>query len=97
MTDSYQGADAVTTRIRSLDPTGLELAMDEQESSSDGHVNETLGWIAIEPGTATIGEGRKLQVFFRQLNDPRNAVPYPVATSDRQPTLVTFAHDAVHA
>jgi len=26
----YQGADAVTTRIPSLDPTGLELAMDEQ-------------------------------------------------------------------
>ena len=56
---TYQGADAVTTRIRDLDPTQFALAMDEQESKSDGHVNETLGWIAIEPGTGTTSEGRK--------------------------------------
>jgi hypothetical protein len=86
---SYNGADAVTTRIRNLAPTGFELAMDEQESKSDGHTNETLGWIAIEQGSATTAEGRKLQVFFKQLNDQRTVVPYPAATAHRYPTAIT--------
>jgi hypothetical protein len=86
---SYNGADAVTTRIRNLAPTGFELAMDEQESKSDGHANETLGWIAIEQGSATTAEGRKLQVFFKQLNDQRTVVPYPAATAHRYPTAIT--------
>jgi hypothetical protein len=91
---STNGADAVTTRIRNLepaqfDPAQFELAMDEQESKSDGHATETLGWIAIERGTATTSEGRKLQVFFKQLNDQRTAVVYPKDTSHRYPTVVT--------
>ena len=86
---TYQGADAVTTRIRDLDPTQFALAMDEQESKSDGHVNETLGWIAIAPGTGTTSEGRKLQVFFHQLSDQLTAIQYPAVTSHRYPTVVT--------
>ena len=97
---TYQGADTVTTRLRDLDPSKFALAMDEQESKSDGHVNETLGWIAIKPGRATTSDGRKLQVFFHQLSDQLTAITYPSATSARFPVVVsdvdsTFGGDPV--
>jgi len=85
---TYNGADTVTTRIRNLDPAGFELAMDEQESKSDGHINETLGWIAIEPGTATTSDGRMLQVLFDQIDATLTTVPFPSATSHRLPTVL---------
>jgi hypothetical protein len=97
---TYNGTDTVTTRIRNLDPATFELAMDEQESKSDGHTNETLGWIAIETGSTTTSEGRKLQVFFDQIDHNVTIVAYPSATSHRTPTVLgdidsTFGGDPV--
>ena len=86
---TYNGVDAVTTRIRDLDPAQFALAMDEQEAKSDGHIDETLGWIAIGKGTATTSEGRKVQVFTRQLGDQATAIQYPAATSARFPVVVS--------
>lgn len=85
---SYNGADTVTTRIRNLDLSGFELAMDEQESKTDGHTNERLGWIAIEQGSATTSDGRRLQVFFEQLNHVLTPVPYPTASAHRHPSVL---------
>jgi hypothetical protein len=86
---TYNGADTVTTRIRNLDFSGFELAMDEQESKADGHIAETLGWIAIEQGSGTTAAGRKLEVFFEQLNDILTPVVYPSPTSHRHPTVIS--------
>jgi hypothetical protein len=87
MTDN--GSDAVTTRIDNLDLTGFELAMDEQESIGDGHVYETLGWIAIQSGTGITAEGRRLDALFSQLDHNLTPVTYPAtATGYRHPTVL---------
>ena len=39
-----RGSDAVTSRVHYLNSSGFELAMQEQESRTGGHVTETLGW-----------------------------------------------------
>ena len=83
---TYNGADTVTTRIDNLDLSGFDLAMDEQESKADGHVTETLGWIAIQSGTGTTAEGRKLEVFFEQLDHVLTPVVY--TTGHRHPTVL---------
>jgi hypothetical protein len=98
---SYNGLDAVTTRLRNLDFSGFSLAMDEQESKHDGHVYELLGWIALEAGTGTTTEGRKLDVFFEPINHALTPVRYTNATSHRQPTVMsdvdsTFGGDPVY-
>jgi hypothetical protein len=85
---TYNGGDTVTTRIRGLGLGGFQLAMDEQESKSDGHVVESLGWIAIEPGTVTTSDGRALDVFFTSLDQQLSAVPYATATPHRFPSVI---------
>jgi hypothetical protein len=97
---TFNGGDTVTTRIRDLDFSGFDLAMDEQESKADGHVNEILAWFAIETGTATTAEGRKVQAFFDAINHVPTPVAYTTPTTHRFPTLVgavdsTFGPDPV--
>jgi hypothetical protein len=85
---TQDGGDPVTTRIANLDVSGLDLAMDEQESMLDGHVNETVGWIAIAQGSGTTAEGRNLEVFSEQFDHALRPVLYRRATSHRHPTVV---------
>ena len=91
---SYQGGDPVTTRVQNLDltgiavgPSGMAIAMDEQESLGDGHVQEQLGWIAIEQGSGATTEGRRLSVFSHQVDDLATTLGYP-ATTHRVPTVL---------
>jgi hypothetical protein len=72
---TFNGADTVVTRIDSRSSTGFRITMQEEEALSDGHVVETLGWIAIELGAAS-PDGRKLGVA--------------VDVADHTPTPVTF-------
>jgi hypothetical protein len=87
---TYLGAETVTTRIRNLDAIGFDIAMDEQESKSDGHANETLGWIAMRTGPGTTADGRKLRVFFKSLGDALTPTAYGLGapTAHRFPTVV---------
>ncbi len=85
---SYNDADPVITRIRNLDLTGFELVMYEEESRTDGHANETLGWIAIETGSSTTSDGRRLQVFFDRINQQATTVSFPSPSNHRIPTVV---------
>jgi len=91
---SYQGGDPVTTRVQNLDltgiavgPSGMAIAMDKQESLGDGHVQEQLGWIAIEQGSGATTEGRRLSVFPHQVDDLATTLGYP-ATTHRVPTVL---------
>ncbi|MEM7670546.1 MAG: hypothetical protein AAF317_15655, partial [Pseudomonadota bacterium] len=47
---SVNDADAVSSRVRSVDGTGFEAELREQEAGTS-HAAETLSWIAIESGT----------------------------------------------
>ena len=97
---TFEGEDTVTTRIDNRSTLGFDLAMDEQESKSDGHVNETLSWIAVEAGSGTTSEGRRVQVFFDQIDAAATPVLYPAATAHRHPSVIvditsTFDSDPV--
>ena len=85
---TYAGGDTVTTRIRGLDIGGFQIAMDEQESKADGHVGETLGWVAIKPGTTTTSDGRALDVFFTSVDHRLTSVPYAGVTPHRYPSVI---------
>ncbi|MGB5835392.1 MAG: hypothetical protein WBG92_25855 [Thiohalocapsa sp.] len=82
------GSDPVTTRIRGLDPGGFQLAMDEQESKADGHVDEKVGWVAIEGGDAITAEGRRLSVFFTSIDDNLTPVRFTIPTLHRYPSVI---------
>jgi hypothetical protein len=85
---TYQGGDTVTTRIRNLDALGFNVAMDEQESKNDGHIEETLGWIAIEAGGTVTADGRRLDAFFTQIDHNLTSVPFGVPSAHRYPSVI---------
>ncbi len=54
---TYNGNDWVTTRTQGQSATGFQSAMQEVEAKNmGGHVSETIGWLAIAPGTASDGD-----------------------------------------
>jgi hypothetical protein len=46
--------DAVTGRIRNINQKSFEFMLQEMEKSSNGHVPETIGYIAWEPGKGEV-------------------------------------------
>ena len=51
------GGDWVTTRTTGQSANRFQLAMQEEEARNQyGHTKETLGWLAIEQGTASDGD-----------------------------------------
>ena len=53
---SFNGRDFVTTRQQSATEDGFQLTMQEEEARNSGrHTNESIGWVAIEEGSGSIG------------------------------------------
>jgi PKD repeat protein len=52
---SFNEADAISGRIKDVGTTGFDYYFREQESNENIHANETIHFIAWEPGTGTIG------------------------------------------
>ncbi|NEQ54952.1 MAG: hypothetical protein F6K11_33320 [Leptolyngbya sp. SIO3F4] len=51
------GRDWVTTRMKNPSNNGFQLAMQEEEAfNKGGHVNETIGWLALSQGIASDGD-----------------------------------------
>ncbi|WP_299648558.1 hypothetical protein [uncultured Tateyamaria sp.] len=54
---TFNGQDFVTTRQTGTNTTGVQITMQEEEARNDGgHVQETIGWIAMEAGSGTAGD-----------------------------------------
>ena len=54
---TYNGADWVTTRTDSITGSSFDVSMQEEENLNDGmHATETIGWFAIDSGTANDGD-----------------------------------------
>jgi archaellum component FlaF (FlaF/FlaG flagellin family) len=51
---SFNGAQAVTARLRNIDPDGFDFCMQEQEGNAQIHNTETIGYIAWEPSMGTV-------------------------------------------
>lgn len=47
--------EAVTGRIRKLSTDGFDYKLSEQESSRSGHADETVAYVAWEPGSGVVG------------------------------------------
>lgn len=54
---TYNGSDWVTTRTTGQSADGFQLAMQEVEARNQGgHLQENIGWLAIEQGVASDGD-----------------------------------------
>ena len=54
---SANGGDWVTTRTTEQSANSFQLAMQEEEAlNSGGHTDESIGWLAIEQGSASDGD-----------------------------------------
>ena len=51
-------ADPVAVRLRNISATGFEIGLDEQEANGASHAVETIAFIAVEPGSGTLGDWR---------------------------------------
>lgn len=54
----------VTSRTDGVTASDFLLALSEEEAATDGHGTETLGWIAIAPGSGRTVDGRRVEVGF---------------------------------
>jgi len=86
--NTSNGSDAVTTRVRSLDASGFEVAMDEEESNLDGHVVERIGWIAIDQSSGNTADGRQVLVFSDAVDHVSVPVLFGAAVDRRFPVVL---------
>ena len=81
---SFVGADPVTVRIKNRSKNGFSIAMDEEEAKRDGHITETLGWIAVEKGSGMTSDYRKIRVFDSSLDHNSKNVAFGDTMDDRR-------------
>ena len=57
-TQSYNGSDPVVTRLQNVSTTGGQVLVQEEEGEENGgyHTTESVGYVAVEPGTGLIGD-----------------------------------------
>jgi hypothetical protein len=84
---SFNGTDTVVTRIDGRSATGFRLTMQEEEGRNDGHVVETLGWVAIELGADSV-DGRKIGVSVESADHTPTPVVFGQSFDRRFPVLV---------
>jgi hypothetical protein len=85
---SHANADAVTTRVANSTTAGFGIAMQEQESNTDGHAKEILGWIAIQKGIGLTDDGRRIQVLDATANHLPTKVTFTPVMKRRFPVLI---------
>lgn len=56
-TQTYNGDDPIVTRLQNVSVDGAEVRLQEEEAEVHGgyHYHETVGYLAVEPGTGSIG------------------------------------------
>ncbi len=66
---THLGSQPAITRNQKVSISGFELKIDEEEGTDRWHVNETIGFIAIEPGIATLMDQKRVLVGTPQSID----------------------------
>ncbi|SHO51449.1 PKD domain-containing protein [Desulfopila aestuarii] len=54
--------DATVTRVRNLDKTGFEIRLQEWDYLDGKHLQETVSFIALEQGQATLPDGTAIEI-----------------------------------
>ncbi|BDM79444.1 calcium-binding protein [Acaryochloris marina] len=71
------GSDFVRTRQQKTSAIGFQVGMEEEEKKKySGHVSESVGWLAIEPGSGTWGR------LAYQVGQTRDTVTHDWASID---------------
>ena len=52
---SFNGGQAVTTRVRNVSTTSFQIRLQEEDGNDGTHVVERVDWVAVEAGTSTFG------------------------------------------
>ena len=86
---TYNGADPVTTRVKSCTAAGFNLTMDEEEAKNDGHTTETIGWIAIKRGTGKTNDNRSVAVLSGSTNHIPTKINFGQSMARRFPVVVS--------
>ncbi len=81
---TFAGPDPVTVRIKNRSKNGFSITMEEEEAKRDGHVTETLGWIAVEKGSGLTSDYRKIKVFDSTLDHNPKQVSFGETMYDRR-------------
>jgi photosystem II stability/assembly factor-like uncharacterized protein len=92
--DSFNGGQAVTTRLRNVNSQGFKFRMQEQELNAQGHTTESIAYIAWEPSSGTLDDltfeiGRtpdKVQHNFHPIVFDETFLNIPVFLADMQTT-----------
>jgi PKD repeat protein len=58
---SFNGSQAVTTRLRNITTTGMQFRMQEEEANDQSHATEVIGYVAWEPSAGTV-DGLRFEV-----------------------------------
>ncbi len=61
-TMTFNGSDAVTTRVQNVAASSFQVRMQEQEAQDNVHKVETIGYIAWQPGTGTVDDPMAYEV-----------------------------------
>ena len=85
---SFANADTVITRIKNSALKGFNIAMQKQESKTDGHPKETLGWIALERGTGLTGDKRRIEILDTVASNKPTTVDFNQEFKRRFPILL---------
>ncbi len=78
---TYNDNEAVSTRAWNIDSNGFDLSMQQEEEGDGTHPEETIGYIAIEPGQVDdLVKNLKLEAGF-QNNVDENSTTINLATT----------------
>ncbi|WP_255194935.1 right-handed parallel beta-helix repeat-containing protein [Halorarius litoreus] len=74
---TYNGSDPVVTRLRNLSSTGGEVMVQEEEGEANGgwHHDETVGYVAVEPGVGEVG-GRRVEVGAADVHESWRTIEF---------------------
>ena len=86
---TFNGHDPVITRTQIEGPDAFYISMDEEEAKKDGHISETLGWIAIQPGTGRTVDGRSVTVFNERVSDVPKKIDLSNIVNRRYPVVIS--------
>lgn len=78
-----EGSDPVVTRLRNVTADGAEAMLQEEEAEEHGgyHTPETVGYIAVEPGTGTVS-GQPFEVGSADIHEEWDRIEFDQSYED---------------
>jgi len=90
---SYNGNQPATMRVRNVTDTGFEFQLDEWDYLNGGHIEETVGWLAIEAGAHTLANGQVVQAGTTPVGNGAASIDFGSAFGSAPVVLAQVASD----